>query len=267
VDEAGREFNSTLTIQTSLFYLQNILKYAKVYLNNNLVEYKTNMSRSKEHIASTTSQSERQDTRDRGRKHIGRRLIGALQPNKYHSMKEKETTPALHEAPSRNSAEQIPQISFNISKFVEVAPEIEQAAKLGASLVWQEEVGTATSINMAFNDRVTQGTHTGEKVQCDALYLEPSDTVHLAVSTIKERYPGAPLDVIACLLSAHETKHRVQFYNGDPPTDSFDTLGDGSYHTDRHEHEAWEAGIRAVGTMYPGIHLGFTIGDHRYESS
>jgi hypothetical protein len=161
---------------------------------------------------------------------------------------------------------QLPSINFNISRLVEVPPEVEAATQSAIATVWERHVGAPTSVNLVFANSIQLELPNGDSESVNSLYVKHTDTISIALGTLRERHPELPLETACVLHAGHEARHKVQTASGDVPPDSIQQIVDGTYTNSRHEVEAWQSSLEALIAAYPGQWFSFRVGQYSYST-
>lgn len=156
-------------------------------------------------------------------------------------------------------------LNFNIIKTVEVDPDLEAIARAAIAAVWAAEMGTPASVTVAFTERLILSMH-GREAAVGSHYVDSTDTISIALQTLRDQHPGEELGLYVLLHAAHEARHKVHFAIGDEPPPSAHSMSDGSYVDSRHEDEAWQSATQAYSALYAGRWITFTVGSRLYSN-
>lgn len=157
-------------------------------------------------------------------------------------------------------------IQFNVVKLVEVDPVIQGLAETAIAAVWRQHMSEPTSVSLTFADEIQLQMPDGGSEPVNSLYQCDTDTINIAIGTLRERHPEASLGSLVVLHAGHEARHKVQVAMGDIPPDSNQGMQDGSYVDGRHEIEAWESSIDAFSAVYPNQTISFSVGSRLYST-
>jgi hypothetical protein len=153
-----------------------------------------------------------------------------------------------------------------VTKTVEVAPEVVSAARHAVEIVWGANMQDPASVELVFCGQVILNLADGRQVDVAASYGPETNTILIGMDTIRDQHPDGDLTGLAFLHAAHETRHKVQTLKGDRPPASSDTMAEGTYRDSRHEDEAWQSAIQAWAEWRPEMPISFTVGARTYSS-
>ena len=157
-------------------------------------------------------------------------------------------------------------VEFRVTLLRETSPTNVAAFKRGISMVWGKHVGTPTTTNITFADRILR-PQSNEDSGVVACYIGSSDTFLFGCDTLTEKYKRTiekglmTEEQLFLLLGSHEATHRVQIHRGDPPRYLDMMVQDG----DPHEYEAWQETVHVYKKVYPTARLSFTVNGRDYE--
>lgn len=157
-------------------------------------------------------------------------------------------------------------VEFNVRKLIEVDPEIQDLAQRAISAVWQLHMQEPTTANLRFCKEIELRIPGGGTESVNALYQTETNTINLAMETLKQRHPELPFGNIVVMHAGHEARHMVQVAIGDTPPDSNQSMSEGTYWDSRHEVEAAESSLEALSAIYPDQWFNFQLGSRVYTN-
>ncbi len=157
-------------------------------------------------------------------------------------------------------------VQFDVVKLIEVEPALQSAAESAITAVWRRHMNEPTSVNLSFASAVILQLPNGTTEPVEALYQGDTDTIMIALGTLREHYPEAPLEVVTSLYAAHEARHKVHYAIGDIPPDRNEGTTSDAYLASRHEVEAWESAMDAFSDIYPYTLIDLSLGSRTYTN-
>jgi len=150
---------------------------------------------------------------------------------------------------------------------VEMSPGIEDAARLGISMVMEEVTDDPSQPSLMFTRSLSLGSPHGP-IPLDGFYDFREDRIYIALGTLRQNHPPTLVEPVTLLIAAHEARHRVQIQHFGATTAEAAHLGTANaYATNPHEEDAWQTAIRIFEKAYPHIPFSFSVADRIWQTS